>query len=209
MSEVASMTLTLDAEQHRYYVNGETVPSVTQLVAPLGADFDEPENDRAELMLEAAAERGTTMHEYIEHRLRGGECEDFELPSQYQDYAEAVELFLAEHTIEPFAIETALALPCYAGTPDLTCEFDGKNAILDWKFVSQIAKSRVMAQLGGYMELCEQNGFSTDALYAVQFLKDATYRLYAVDMDAAREAIRVCRELYRIKTRKHPRGRIG
>ncbi len=203
------MKIEFDAEKHQYYVDEKPVPSVTQICAPLGADYDEPDDDMLELTVEAAADRGATMHAYIEHRLSGGEPEDFELPSQYQGYADAVELFLAEHRITPYAVETPIACEFYAGTPDLTCEFDGFDAILDWKFVSQIAKSKVAAQLGGYLDLSEYGEYFPSRLYAVQFLKDGTYRLYPVDFEFAEKAFNVCHDVYGLKCKKHPRGRIG
>lgn len=203
------MTLTFDHERHQYYVDEKPVPSVTQLCAPLGMDYDEPDDDAAELTIEAAAERGTTLHAYIEHRLSGGAAEDFELPEQYQGYADAVELFLAEHRIIPYAVEQALGCADYAGTPDLVCEFDGRDAVLDWKFVSQLAKSKVAAQLGGYLRLCAWNAVYPEALYAVQFLRDGAYRLYPVDADFAEEVFDVCLKIYDLKRKKHPRGRIG
>ena len=201
------MNLEYDPETHRYLVDGKVVPSVTQLVAPLGADLDEPD-DMLEGALDAATDRGTTMHAYIQHRLLGGDPEDFELPSMYLPYADAVELFLAEHTIVPIAIESPMAVQDFAGTPDLACVFDGRDAILDWKFVSQIAKSKVGAQLGGYNVLCFANGIFPEKLYAVQFLKTGEYRLYPVDEVYAGAAFSTCRDVYRLKTATHPRGRI-
>lgn len=200
------MEIVFDAERHEYTVDGKAVPSVTQIVAPLGADYDD--NDDMELVFEAAADRGTTMHAYIEHRLQGGEIDDFELPDIYEPYAEAVELLLAEHTIVPFAIETPFGCDFFAGTPDLICEFDGEISILDWKFVSQIAKSKVGAQLGGYQNLCESSGIFPTRLIAVQFLRDGVYRLYPAERKAAEESFALCMELWRLKTKKHPRGRI-
>ncbi len=201
------MTLEYDPEKHQYLVDGKVVPSVTQLVAPLGADFDDPD-DMLESVLDAATDRGATMHAYIEHRLLGGEAEDFELPSMYLPYADAVELFLAEHRIVPIAIETPMAVQGFAGTPDLVCEFDGATAILDWKVVSQIAKSKVGAQLGGYNVLCFANGIFPEMLYAVQFLKAGEYRLYPVDSTHADAVFSLCRDVYRLKAMTHPRGRI-
>lgn len=203
------MELTFDETKHQYYVDGDPVPSVTQIVAPLGADYDEPEDDARELTVEAAAERGITLHGYIAHRLGGGAPEEFELPDAYRGYADAIELFLAEHTITPFAVEQPLGCDFFAGTPDLTAELDGKYSILDWKFVSQISKSKVAAQLGGYAYLCEENGFTAEALFAVQFTRDGTYRLYPVDAAFAGDAYRACVCLYAFKTRAHPRGKIG
>lgn len=100
--------LTFDETIHQYCIDGVAVPSVTQLVSPLGDDFDDMDAD-LELTVEAAADRGVTMHAYLAHRLDGGEPEDFELPGQYLAYADAVELFLSEHIITPMLIETPLA----------------------------------------------------------------------------------------------------
>lgn len=202
------MTIEFDEATHQYRVDGVQVPSVTQLVAPLGEDYDDPEDDRMELTIEAAADRGTTMHAYIAHRLAGGDPADFELPGAYLPYADAVELFLSEHQIAPLLIETPLPGGGYAGTPDLICEFNAELAILDYKFVSSVAKSKVGAQLGGYRELAAENGIFVDRLYAVQFLPDGTYRLYPVDETKTKISFTVCKTLYEIKTKKHPRGRI-
>lgn len=195
-----------DAETHTYTVLGHVVPSVTQLVAPLGEDYDEPD-DLTEGVIDAATERGTIMHAYIAHRLTGGAPEDFELPDAYSEYADAVERFLAEHDITPMLIETPLYSIEYAGTPDLICEFDGVLSILDWKFVSQIAKSKVGAQLGGYRMLCELNKIFPEKLIAVQFTR-GSYRLYPAAPDAALQAFFDVRRVYALKTAKHPRGRI-
>lgn len=37
------MTLTFDAERHQYYVDDKPIPSVTQIVAPLGTGYDAPD----------------------------------------------------------------------------------------------------------------------------------------------------------------------
>lgn len=202
------MDIEFNEEKHQYLVDGVPVPSVTQLVAPLGEDFDEPD-ELMEQALDAAADRGVTMHAYIAHRLSGGAAEDFELPTVYAVYAEGVEQLLSEHSIVPLIVETPMPGDGYAGTPDLVCEFDGAVAVLDWKFVSTIAKSKVGAQLAGYLDLCECNGIFPEELYAVQFTRDGSYRLYPVEPEPNALAFAVCRHLYAIKTRKHPRGRIG
>lgn len=200
------MNVIFDEATHTYTVDGKPVPSVTQLVAPLGVDFNEMD-DFAELAVDSAAERGTTMHAYIAHRLNGGEPEDFELPDAYADYADSVELFLAEHTIVPWLIEEPIGCEDYAGTPDLVCDFDGKPTIVDYKFVSTIAKAKVGAQLQGYMRLCEQNSVFVDNLLAVQFMRDG-YRIYPVDTETTALSFTVCQTLHFLKTRKHPRGCI-
>ena len=200
------MELTFDEAAHRYTVDGRQVPSVTELVAPLG-DLAETEDLFFEQALELAAERGTALHAYLAHRLTGGTPEDFELPDSYEGYREAVELFLSEHTIHPQLIETPLGCSYFAGTPDLVADFDGVPTILDWKFVATMAKSRVGGQLNGYLYLCDENDIHPEALAAVQFLPDGTYRLYPTEADET--AFLHCLQIYRIKQMKHPRGRIG
>lgn len=202
------MTVEFFEDKHQYFVDGVPVPSVTQIVAPLGEDFDEPD-EHLELTVEAAADRGVTMHAYIAHRLLGGDAEEFELPDTYQPYADAVELFLSEHQVFPILVEHPLPGKGLAGTPDLVCEFDGNLSILDYKFVSTVAKSRTGAQLAGYLALCEENGIFPDLLYAVQFLRTGDYRLYPVTVNNSTKAFEACWEIYKIKCKKHPRGAIN
>ena len=83
------MTIEFNEAKHQYLVDGVLVPSVTQLVVCLGADLDEPD-DLMEATLDAAANRGVTMHAYIAHRLQGSPAEDFELPGIYEIYAQGV-----------------------------------------------------------------------------------------------------------------------
>lgn len=204
-------TLLFFDEGHKYTLDGEELPSVTQLVAPLGKDMDDPDemDDFMEGVLDTASDRGVTMHAFLAHRLSGGTPEEFEMPDSYMGYVDSVERFLSEHSIAPLLIETPLSTNSYAGTPDLVCEFDGETAIIDYKFVSQMAKSKVGAQLAGYRELCEYNGIYTERLYAVQFLNGGDYRLYPVAQAASEEAFNLCKELHRIKTKKHQRGVIS
>lgn len=202
------MNVEFNPNTHTYYVDGRKVPGVTQIVAPLGEDYDQPD-DLTESVLEAAADRGTVLHDYIAFRLTGGEAEDYEMEEIYAPYAEAVEAFFSEHAVIPLLIETPLAAADFAGTPDLVAEMDGETAILDWKFVSQVAKSKVGAQLGGYRRLCEEEGIYPDKLYAVQFLRSGDYRLYPVGLASGEEMFKACWHIWQLKTKRHPRGKIG
>ena len=94
----------------------------------------------------------------------------------------------------------------FAGTPDFVGEFDGRLSVLDWKFVSQVQKTKVGAQLSGYWELCAANGVFPEALYCVQFLPDGTYRLYPAGLTA--DDLFLCLDVYRAAHKKHPRGAI-
>jgi hypothetical protein len=202
--------LTFNEEWHEYYVNGVRVPGVTELVSILGEDYDSDDALR-EATIAAATERGITMHGYLEHRLLGGDPEEYEIPGEYSGYAEAVELFLAEHEFEPWLIETPMdgeaSGAVYAGTPDFVGVFDGKATILDYKFVSSVAKTKVGAQLNGYQGLCLQNDINVEKLIAVQFMRDGTYRLYPARMENF--DFLLCIEVWKAKNKKHLRGEIA
>lgn len=191
-------------EDHTYWLDGVLVPGVTELVKILGDDMDDMSADM-ENKMDIARERGIIGHAVIAQMLQGET--DIDYPSAYEPYIEAVRLFLSEHEIIPAYIETPIASETsgYAGTPDLLCWFDGVLSVLDYKFVSQIAKTKVKAQLNGYLEMYIENGVFPENLYAVQFLPD-TYRLYPVTVDCSE--FRLCLEVYKQKNRKHPRGRI-
>lgn len=202
-------------ETHTYTLDGKEIPSVTQLVEIYSTAKIEEDSD-LELTFESAAERGTLLHGYLEHRLTGGEIEDYEIPGAYSGYVEAINLFLAEHELEPMLIETPMystsmrnvlnEIMPFAGKPDYVGWFDGDLSVADWKFVSQIQKTKVGAQLCGYNELCEDNGIYPEKLYCVQFLPNGEYRLYPVER--FRDTFGLCLIVHQEKNMKHPRGGI-
>lgn len=199
-----------NADTHTYFLDGEAVPSVTQLTS-IYSTISDQECDLIELTMEAAAERGTVLHAYLEHRIWGGDRDGFELPAVYSDYADGVDLFLSEHSVDPCLTETPMWGELdgvrFAGTPDFVGMFDGTLAILDWKFVSQVQKTKVGAQLSGYYSLCLNNDWEPEKLWCVQFLPDGTYRLYPAEMLA--DSFCLCLSVWREIHKKHPRGRIA
>lgn len=208
VEQESAPVLTFDPEAHIYRLDGAQLPSVTHLTDIYSTYVEGPD---LELTMEAAAERGSVLHGYIEHRLNGGGREGYELPDAYADHADGVDLFLAEHELEPMLIESPLWGEAegvrYAGTPDFVGLFDGALCILDWKFVAQVQKTKVGAQLNGYMSLCLCNDIFPDALHCVQFLPDGTYRLYPAGTLA--DSFYLCLSVYREIHKKHPRGGIA
>lgn len=199
------MQVTLDRATHTYTLgDGRTLHSVSEIIAPLGPDISgTPE---LELALDAAAERGTVLHRAVELLLSGEP--EVDCPEAYGGYVDAIRLFLAEHTIVPLAVEQpmySLAMGV-AGTPDLLCEMDDVLTLIDYKFVAQMAKTRVKAQLNAYRLMYEEQGVMPDKLLAVQFLPSGLYRLYPVAQDTTEWEL--CLALHRLKSKKHPKGAI-
>lgn len=203
LDKVQNTEIEFDPVEHVYTVDGKTVPCVSDIIAVFGKDIDE--GDDLELKMDAAADRGTTCHKVIEMYLRHMEPE---YPDEYEPYVDAIRLFLSEHKIQPIFIEQPIysAKHNYAGTPDLLCFFDGYLTLIDYKFVSQIAKTKVKAQLNAYCKAYEEQEIYPEFLYAVQFLKDGTYRLYPVKYDDTE--LEVALNLWDLKHKKHPRGEI-
>lgn len=199
------MHLDFDAEKHAYLLDGKPIPSVSEIIAPLGDALVETTD--LENAIEVAAERGTLMHKYIEMRLNGATPDTIEIPSEYEEYAFGVELFLASHKILPLAAEQPIASSemWVAGTPDLVCEFDDVLSILDYKFVSTVNKTRVKAQLNGYRRILIDNGVFAEKLFCVHFYQGG-YRLYPTATDEYEFS--VCKAIWDIKRKKHGRGRI-
>lgn len=203
--------LTFDEVLHEYRLDNVVIPSVSELVGIYGADQDEPD-EYLETVLDAAAERGTLLHAYIAHRLHGGEPNDFEIPSSYSGYLEAVDLFLSEHTFEPYCIELHMWGELnglkYGATPDYIGGFDGLITNLDYKFVAVLAKTKVGAQLAAYDNAAFCKGIAIDRRIAVQFKKDGSYTLYEAGEEGAVDFGRAV-DVYKAKRKKHPRGGIA
>ena len=201
------MTLAFNVDRHEYRADGVIVPSVTTVVKPLGRDYT-PADEYAVERIADAAERGTILHDYIAYRLQGGKRKDYEMPHDYEEYADAVDEWLLLNDITPLNIETPMTDGIVAGTPDLVCEWRGMICILDYKFVRQMDKSKVCGQLGGYMQLCEWNGIDVDELYAVQFQR-GEYTVYPVNPGDAARMWQAALAVYKEKNYKHPSGCIG
>jgi hypothetical protein len=78
-----------------------------------------------------AADRGTTVHAYLEARLQG--LEPKEISGEAARFRKAADAFLDEWEPEPVAIELTVFGPGYAGTGDLWCRARGANILLDYK----------------------------------------------------------------------------
>ena len=78
-----------------------------------------------------AANRGTTIHAYLEARLHGLEPEVLE--GEAVKYRKAAEAWLDEWQPEVIATELTVFDKGYAGTGDLWCKVDGETRIVDFK----------------------------------------------------------------------------
>lgn len=171
--------LCFDKEEHRYTLNGEEVPSVSEITRFLSRELY---SDVDPLVLEAAAERGTAVHEASEQLEKDGKAE---LPEKYLPYLKAYLSFLKEKTPNWEAIEWQVHNgTLYAGTIDRYGMLDGKRVIVDLKTSSTIGRGHKVLYTAAqnlYRRAIEE-AHPVDAIYILQLKKDATWKLIELEV---------------------------
>ena len=173
--------LVFDDEAHTYTIDGEEVPSVTQLCRPLTIEIAENANP---WLRDAAAERGTRVHETCADIDFIGNTDDVEIAPDIIGYVTAYLNFLRDYRVRSWdAIE--LPLGCskfgFAGTIDRVGIIDRELSIVDLKTGSRIDKPLLTAQLNGYRKLWSCNSDKTiKKMYGLKLSKNGDYRLIPV-----------------------------
>ena len=168
-------------DTHRYTVDGEEVPSVSELTRFITREVY---TDTPQYFMDGAAARGTKVHRATESLDKYGtvECDDDIAP-----YVQAYVQFLKDKAPEWEKIEWAVCNEkMYAGTVDRYGVLDGKKVILDIKTTQTISgmhKVLYRAQLNLY-ELAVVKEKPVEELVVLQLRKDGTYKLIPLEMDA-------------------------
>lgn len=162
--------LTFDPNTHSYEIDGVAVKSVTQICAPLSLEAAIAGAQRPH-MRDAAANRGTRVHEFCELIDLGIEPEavDFDCVG----YVEAYKSFLFDYRPKDIA---AVELPIgslsmgVAGTLDRLMLIDGMWCLIDLKTGTHIDKATCTAQLNGYNAIINAHDCTTPTLPRPQAL---------------------------------------
>lgn len=183
--------LTFDEEKHEYRLDGERIPSVTELLKPLTAEGYER---IAPDTLRIAAERGTEVHEACEAMDYGEDPED--VSEDVYGYLDAYTQFLTDHEVEWCGVEdkgscTTFGYP-FAGTVDRWGKVDGEPTVLDIKTIASPSieqKCSVALQTMAYEWIIREKynipyAFRRRALY---LKKNGKYNLADLDDFAANE----------------------
>lgn len=165
--------LHFDATSHAYYVDGELIPSVTQIIRPLEAYYRLDQT-----MLRPYAERGTAVHQLTEIYDLTGEPDPLMNPD-LAGYLLAWLDFRKDFGFTPIATEHRFYHEelLYCGTIDRVGVLRGNLAILDIKTSTKLGPA-IGVQLSGY-----QHGYDPEGKegvthrYAVQLAGDGTYRV--------------------------------
>lgn len=188
--------LTFEPEGHTYELDGEELPSVSELTRFISREIYA---DVAQFTLDQAAERGTNVHRATEALDKFGDCE---VSDDILPYVEAYVAFRGEHECEWQKIEWASYDPerKFAGTLDRVGMVDGHLTVLDVKTTYTIHKPSVTAQLSLYRMICNANGIEPEKLAVLQLKKDGTYKL--VYIDYREDVANACLTLHRLMEKK-------
>lgn len=189
-----------DRDTHTYYVNGQKVPSVTELCKFLNYEAEYADKQQRDF----AAHRGTVVHELTAILDYG---ESVEVPVDLLGYVQAWERFKRDYRFEVDYVERVVYGKRFAGTIDIIGRVDGnKPCIVDKKTGSKPQKNPLQAQLNGYKMLLRENGDETDyALLGVYLKKDGTYSVYQAP--ESEKIVETLYDLYEIENKNRKRWR--
>ena len=173
-------TLLFYDDTHKYTVDGEEVPSVSELTRFLSREVYA---DAPQYFVEGAAQRGTAVHKATEALDKYGkiECESDIVP-----FVKAYVAFRKNIQPEWEQIEWPVCNEKrYAGTVDRYGKMNGLNVLIDIKTTASITglhKVLYKAQLNLY-RLAVLKEKPVDAMWVLQLKKDETYKLIEIPTD--------------------------
>lgn len=164
---------------HIYMLDGKRLPCVSDLCRFLHREIYK---DAPPWQMEAAAHRGTAVHQATEKLDREGRAE---IQEEYLGYLEAYAAFLREHTASWELVERSLYHPedLYAGTIDRYGLLDGARTLLDIKTTYTVHKPLCSASLNLYRRMLEARGYRVERLLILHLKKDGTYKLIPFTFD--------------------------
>lgn len=171
--------LTLSEENHVYDLDGEELPSVSEITRFISRELYGEVN---QVVLDRAAERGTNVHKLTEalDKYNEVECDEELLP-----YLQAYVDFRNKYPVKWEKIEFSTYNPneMYGMTVDRYGELNGKKILVDIKTSSVIQTVAVTAQLTLYKMGLESNGIPVDEMYVLRVAKDGKYQFKKIEPD--------------------------
>lgn len=168
-------------KSHIYMLDGERLPCVSDLCRFLHKEIYK---DAPVWQIEAAADRGTSVHKATETLDKTGSAE---ISDDYAPYLEAYAAFLREHEVEWELIEHPDYHPVhgYAGTIDRYGTVDGYHTLVDIKTTYTVYKPLCSASLNLYRLILEARQKAVERLLIIHLKKDGTYKLIKFEFDDA------------------------
>jgi len=182
--------LQFDSAAHSYVVDGNRVPSVTELLEAAGVSPDYSKVNPA--VLQHARQRGI----HVDLACDLDDADDLDWSSVHPDavpYIQAWQSFKADYDYRPIASQVILYHPAYhyAGTTDTVGELDGMVTVVERKATARMAASYAL-QTAGYtaegLWTCPPGGgrlspldWGTPARIGVHLQRNGRYELVPYD----------------------------
>ncbi len=212
------MMLKFFDDTHTYTLNGEEVPSVSEISRFASREVYNDNIDK--FVLDKAKDRGKAVHIATEQLDNNGTCD---IATEFINYINAYISFRKDYKISKYEyIEKAFASEkmLFAGTLDRAiiidehfanmakkqCKVDisqsiGQIAIVDFKTSSAVQKALAQIQLPAYSILVEQNTkYKVGALFILHLKKDGKYKLHYFNNDNS--LFLSCLNLHKALTKK-------
>lgn len=166
-------------EPHIYTLDGNVLPSVSELCEPLHRKVYQ---DVPKWKMEAAAERGTAVHAATVALEATGSVDTEE---SYAPYVNAFASFVSQHSPVWSLTEQPIYHPefLYAGTPDRYGILDGKYTLVDFKTTYTVNKPLCRGQLNLYRLALLANGHPVDRMLILHLKPDGTFKLVPIPED--------------------------
>lgn len=165
--------LTFDDGSHIYCLDGNAIPSVSQVMEPLK---DANYAGISEKTLQHAADKGTSVHNSIENFIKFG-IED--VAPEHRMYFDAFLKWWEE--TQPAVVGSEIRiyhkLLRYGGTIDLLCYIDGKLTLIDFKTTYTISDMSCGVQLEAYAQALASHGIIVERKLILHLKKDGNYKL--------------------------------
>lgn len=171
------MNFSFDREAHAYHLDGERIPSVTEVLEPLQELDGIPRG-----VLEVARTRGQHVH-YAVHLMIHKALVWETLDTQLVGYVQAAKRCIEENSIRVLVSEHHMCDPSLkvGGTLDVLGIMGRHTGIYDWKAVDTMSRT-VGPQTAAYDQIYRRSvgggGRSIFKRYGVQLFADGTYKLF-------------------------------
>lgn len=176
--------LVFKSESHTYWLNGSRIPGVSELMHPLSESMYRGIDAG---MLDAAAARGSAVHEAIENFAKYG-IEDCE--PEHRGYFDGFMKWAKENMVEVVASEVMVYNQTYryAGTLDLICNVRGERWLIDVKTTAQLNEMLTGVQISAYGAALASQGVKIDRKAVLHLKKNGRYQIHIADKAKDAEA---------------------
>lgn len=193
-------TLMFFDNDHTYQIDGETLPSVSEIIRFISREIYGNVNQWA---LDNACDRGTKVHRACELLDKFGEVED---SYDIGGYIEAYISFVRDKNPQWTMIERQMyhREKMYAGTIDRIGVIDGKLTIVDIKTSNTLHKALVSAQLNAYADMYKSHeNANIESIAALHLHPDGKYKFHS--MEISPEVFTACLTLHEALKKKEKR----